>query len=167
MQLSHFPSTIPFTALYFPSPYLSTPPHPLREVNTTTRPSTITDPPKPSITANIAGPVLTTDWCASLAFSDTSENMFAHPLVFRCTRSGLELGYPNQTVIEADYYMTPFNRDIRVTVDGLTPGSALMDWYGDWAVRASWDDGMMKATMAHGSPFVYFDVAAAVSAVVS
>ena len=124
---------------------------------TTTRPSTITDPPAPSITDNIKGPVLTTDWCASLAFSDTSETMFAHPLAFRCTRSGLLVGYPGDAVVRTNYYVTPFNGDINVTVKDIKPGKALMDWYGDWAVRASWDDGKLTATMAHGSPFVYFD----------
>jgi endoglucanase Acf2 len=111
---------------------------------TTIRPSTVTDPPLPVITSNIKGPVLTTDWCASLAFSDTSENMFAHPLAFKCTQTGLELGYPNTTISEPNYYYTPFNHDIKVSVKGISSGKAAMDHYTDWSVRALWDGGSGK-----------------------
>ena len=121
-----------------------------------TTPSNIRLPSTPYITPNLRGPVLTTDWCASLVFDSVSNNMFAHPLAFKCENDGIWIGYPNQGNSTENSYSFPFNRDVKISISGLSGQRALLDSYGDWSATASWRNGDLKATMGHGLPYVYF-----------
>ncbi|MFP4163896.1 MAG: glycosyl hydrolase [Chitinispirillaceae bacterium] len=118
-------------------------------------PSNIQLPGDPYITENIQGPVLTTDWCASAAFDSTSNNMFAHPLAFKCETDGVFAGYPNRAHVGENFYSFPFHKDLKVSSSGLTDQHALLDSYGDWNATVAWGEDF-KATMGHGMPYAYF-----------
>ena len=133
----------------------------------TDTPDGLSLPVDPFITENITGPVLTTDWCANIAFDTNSNNMFAHPLALDCNKDGIQLGHPNSAFVDENYYLYPFHKDVTVRTPGLADEQTLMDAYSDWAVTASWDEGNFKATMAHGSPFAYFETATTIEIEIS
>lgn len=112
-------------------------------------------PPKPWISSGISGPVLTTDWCASLAFHQTSHHMFAHPWAFHAVEDGLDLGYPDRTVVGENHFATPFPKDLKIRSTGLDAEAVLMDAYTDWSVTAWWEDSAFRVVMGHGMPFCY------------
>ena len=124
-------------------------------------------PPNPNITANITGPVLTTDWSASLAFNqltgpDRTSPLVADPLTFICdSNEGLILGPIGNMWMagpSGDEIAFVYNhlQDLAVTSQNMPNSNPLMDAYSDWSVTASWNSGAFKAVMAHGSPFAYF-----------
>ena len=130
-------------------------------------PGTLDLPPDPNITENITGPVLTTDWSASLAFNqltgeDRTSPLVADPLSFICDASeGVIMGPLGDMWMagapgsEIAYVYTHL-KDLSVTPITIQTINPLMDAYSDWSVTASWNSGNYKAVMAHGSPFVYF-----------
>ena len=49
-------------------------------------------------TANVAGPMPTTDWWSSLAWERYSSNQFPHPLAVCATKDGLRISYPGARI---------------------------------------------------------------------
>ncbi len=122
----------------------------------------------PKVTAAMAGrPVPTNDWWSSLVWqryagNPYSENMYGHPLSYHAYAEGLGVGYPTTPVITPDQRMYEFvhQNDLRVGVSGLNAPRTEVDGWGDWHVNPRWTDGVrtLRATIAHGSPFVYASV---------
>jgi endoglucanase Acf2 len=125
-------------------------------------------PVTPKVTAAMAGkPVPTNDWWSSLVWqryagNPYSENMYAHPLSFHAEAGGLGVGYPTNVNITADTrtYEYLHTNDLRVGVTGLNAPRTEVDGWGDWHVSPKWSDGArtLRATIAHGSPYVYATV---------
>lgn len=122
----------------------------------------------PKVTAAMAGrAVPTNDWWSSLVWqryagNPYSENMYGHPLSYHAYAEGLGVGYPTAPTISADtrMYEYPHNNDLRVGVTGLNAQKTEVDGWGDWHVSPKWSDGTrtLRATIAHGSPYVYATV---------
>ncbi len=125
-------------------------------------------PVTPKVTAAMAGrAVPTNDWWSSLVWqryagNPYSENMYAHPLTFHAYPEGLGVGYPTTASVTPDgrTYEHIHTNDLRVGVAGLNAPRTEVDDWGDWHVSPRWTDGTrtLRATIAHGSPYVYATV---------
>lgn len=130
-------------------------------------------PITPLVTANVTGAVPTSDWSSSLSypfFGDAfSSVMYANPLALKAESTGLEIGYgtsprfidgaPSDPAHHGVKYEFTYAPDLTVGLSGLAAPDARLDGYGDWTVRARWDDGGtgLHATFGNGLPFVYFE----------
>jgi endoglucanase Acf2 len=106
----------------------------------------------------------TNQWYSSLIFNDKPENIYAQPLSVRPTPAGLEVALPKKAVVPTE------RRDVEIHyahADALTvsplafePGRALLAGASDWAIDITMGRGADRfdATVAHGSPFVWFRV---------
>ncbi len=134
----------------------------------------------PKVSPNFNQPIQTNDWWSSLIYKYYQNNTFlweihswklyAHPLAFVANRYGLDVQYPTNTIVENYYSMTDAKyqnafsvQDFTIGVNGMDLGvtdTTKVDAYGDWHVTPYWADGSgktMKATIAHGSPYVYVE----------
>ena len=134
----------------------------------------------PKVIDGFDKPIQTNDWWSSLLYKYTqnetflweihSWKLFAHPLSFVATRYGLDVKYPDQATVaeyqgwtDAKYQYAMSNQDFTIGVDGLDMGvtdTVKTADYGDWHVTAEWKDSngkMLQATMAHGSPYAFFE----------
>ena len=53
-------------------------------------------------TDQVEGPIPTNDWWSSLAWTEHSAPMFAHPLVLRATPQGLSVTYPGPSIVASE-----------------------------------------------------------------
>ncbi|MEM7392588.1 MAG: hypothetical protein AAF492_09580, partial [Verrucomicrobiota bacterium] len=127
----------------------------------------------PLVSERVAEPIPTSDWWSSLVWpmhSPYSMPMFPHPLAVQAHEDGLGVGYTHEPSISnhehkgkvfqrGTGYRYPYRESIRVGLKGFTSDDARLDGFSDWAVTALWEQGedRMRATFAHGSPFVYFE----------
>ena len=131
----------------------------------------------PLVSERVTGPIPTNDWWSSLVWpmhSPHSMPMFPHPLALQAHADGLGIGYTSEPTI-ADHlkdgkvfqtgtnYRFPFRQSLLVGLEGLATESTVLDGFSDWAVTGLWKrgDDELRATFAHGSPFVYFEKAGA------
>ena len=106
----------------------------------------------------------TNQWYSSLIFNDKPENIYAQPLSFRPTPSGLEMALPKKAVVPTE------RKDVEIHYahqDALTvspvafeAGRALLAGASDWAIDITMGRGpdRFDATVAHGSPYAWFRV---------
>lgn len=106
--------------------------------------------------------VPTNQWYSSLVFKEPSEALFAQPLSVKPTRQGFELAYPQKVIVP-----TP-RLDVEVHYPHANPLvfrpthfktlRSTLDIASDWAIDIASGESSktLKATVAHGSPFVYF-----------
>lgn len=137
-------------------------------------------PAQPEVTSTFNQPIQTNDWWTSLLYKYFNNQtfvwemhswrLFPHPMAMLATRYGLQVFYPDEVSFE-DAFGIPDSRyrynmaieDFTIGIDGLDLGTSFpvqVESYGDWHVKAIWDGqngNQLKATMAHGSPFVYFE----------
>ena len=127
----------------------------------------------PLVSDNVTGPIPTNDWWSSLVWpmhSPHSMAMFPHPLAVQAQANGLGIGYTSTPVISdhlkdgkvfqtGTNYRYPFRQSLIVGLQDIETESTLLDGFSDWAVTALWkkDSDELRATFAHGSPFVYFE----------
>jgi len=114
-------------------------------------------------TAEAKGPVMTGQWWSSPVWQAYSQPLFAHPLVLRCTKDGLTVGYPGSRITA--------NRSGIFGVGGsdFTIGHSAAELferadcggYSDWFVAAVFTSRgpSLRTTFGHGSPFVFGRVA--------
>lgn len=128
---------------------------------------------QPLISQNFDGPIPTNDWWSSLLWpmhSPHSMAMFPHPLAVRAHPGGLGIGYTATPTINdhrkdgvafqtGSDYRFPFRQSLLVGLRGLEAEQTVVDRHSDWAVTALWKSAgdELRATFAHGSPFVYFE----------
>ncbi|NUN70438.1 MAG: carbohydrate-binding protein [Bacteroidetes bacterium] len=119
----------------------------------------------PKTSPGFTKPPQTCDYWSNLIFpfyGDPHSNvMYAHPLNARAKGNGLQIGHTTTPVFAVQDYLYPFQLQLTVGVSGLSASKTMTDDYGDWTVRALWDDGTrsMRATLGHGLPFIFFTVA--------
>ncbi|SDM60668.1 glycosyl hydrolase [Allokutzneria albata] len=126
--------------------------------------------PRRHLTANApAGAVPTNDWWSSLVYKRTecafSDNLMAHPLSFDTVAGGLGVDYATTPTITGTAtgvgeYHYQYGADFTLGVTGLNASEAKVDGWTDWTVSPFWSDGArtLRATIGHGSPFVYAKV---------
>ena len=128
---------------------------------------------KPLISKRFSGPVPTNDWCSSLVWPTQSQHslaMFPHPLGVQAHADGLGIGYNPTPSIDHSFkdgkkfqtgtsYKYPHRESMRIGLRNVASESTVLDRCSDWDVTALWKSGddELKATFAHGSPFVYFE----------
>ncbi|GAA4024216.1 hypothetical protein GCM10022247_55900 [Allokutzneria multivorans] len=126
--------------------------------------------PRRHLTANApAGAVPTNDWWSSLVYKRTecafSDNLMAHPFSFDTVAGGLGVDYATTPTITGTAtgvgeYHYQYGADFTLGVTGLNAPEAKVDGWTDWTVSPFWSDGArtLRATIGHGSPFVYAKV---------
>lgn len=111
-------------------------------------------------TSNYKGAVHTNNWSSSVYWKQFSEPMYPHPLAFSCEPTGLQVGNPPITPgNEPISTLTAANSDFIVEPSTFTPLDAKADRETDWAIDIIMSNGskQMKTTLAHGSPYAYFN----------
>jgi endoglucanase Acf2 len=110
----------------------------------------------------------TSQWYTSLIFNDKPENIFAQPLSVRPMPAGLEVALPKKVVVPTErkdveiHY--PHANALTVSPVAFEPGRALLAGSSDWAIEITMSRSgsaatdRFDATVAHGSPYVWFRV---------
>lgn len=111
-------------------------------------------------TDEVEGPIPTNDWWSSLAWTEHSAPMFAHPLVLRATPQGLSVTYPGPSIVASERAIVggAADGDLILGVATNNPFSeARFGEYSDWFVQAVFQNttGVLRTSFGHGSPFVY------------
>jgi len=96
--------------------------------------------------------------------------MFSHPLGVQAHPEGLGLGYTTTPSISHSVkggvvfqagtsYKFPYRQSLLVGLQDWQTEATVLDGFSDWSVTALWKNGSdhLRATFAHGSPFVYFE----------
>lgn len=121
-------------------------------------------PAEPLISSAFDQPVQTNDFWSSLLFpffgDPHSAPLFAHPLIMKATSEGLQLGYTPNSIFAGQDYLFPYSQQLTVGVQGLNVSETTVHSYSDWSVTAEWTNSQqtLLATLAHGSPYVFFEV---------
>ena len=103
----------------------------------------------------------TNQWYSSVMFTRWSEVLHAVPLTAKASPQGLEVGFPQKTVVPTERkdveILYPHKADITLRPLGFQPQAALLAGHSDWAVDIAFaaEKNSMLTTVAHGSPFVY------------
>ncbi len=115
-------------------------------------------------TSTYKSAVHTNNWSSSVYWVKFSEPLYPHPLAFRCVQTGLQVGYPHLTPgNEPNTMLTDANSDFIVEPSTFTPIDAKVDKETDWSIDILMSNGSqsMKSTIAHGSPYAYFNFTSA------
>ena len=108
--------------------------------------------------------VPTNQWYSSLIFSDKPENLYAQPLSFRATPAGFEMALPRKQVVPTerrDVEIHYAHKDAIVLAPAaFEPGPAQLARASDWAIDIAMSRGadIWQATIAHGSPYAWFQL---------
>ena len=103
----------------------------------------------------------TNQWYSSVMFTRWSEVLHAVPLTAKASAKGLEVGFPQKTVVPTERkdveILYPHKAEITLRPLGFEPKAALLAGHSDWAVDIAFEaeKNTMLTTVAHGSPFVY------------
>ena len=107
----------------------------------------------------------TSQWYSSVIFERWSEPLHAHPMTYRATEAGFELGLPGK-VFSADgksgarELRYPHVAAVTVSPVGFKPRDAKLTNFSDWLIEVSMAAGegeVLKAVVLHGSPFSYYE----------
>jgi endoglucanase Acf2 len=127
---------------------------------TTAAPSDLTLPPRTIYrTSNVIGPMPTSDWWTSVAWTEPAFPIYPWPLALQTTTAGIGVDYPDleaDTVAMHAGYATDFTLG---SSTGTFPSSnPLVDGYSDWTVSMLWNNGAgstMRVTAGQGMPYLY------------
>jgi hypothetical protein len=92
----------------------------------------------PSVTSDFSQKPISAKWWVTLITENFSENMFAHPLGYKATASGLDMAYPGWPGGDANGFHAGVNRDVTVGISGMTATAAQVARYSDFSVTARW-----------------------------
>jgi len=105
----------------------------------------------------------TNQWYSSVMFQRWSQPLHAHPMTYRATEEGFELGLPTKRFanvggsLELSYPHVPA---IVVAPTAFQPADARLSKFSDWLAQVSLTAGpgeSLTATVLHGSPFSYYE----------
>jgi endoglucanase Acf2 len=105
----------------------------------------------------------TNQWYSSVIFERWSSGIHAHPMTYKATTAGFELGLPTQSLVtdsgsrELRYAHVPA---VVVSPVGFKPEDARLSGFSDWSAEITLGAGPqgLKATILHGSPFSYYQI---------
>ena len=106
----------------------------------------------------------TNQWYSSVMFQRWSQPIHAHPMTYRATEEGFELGLPTKRFanvggsLELSYPHVPA---IVVAPKGFKPADARLSKFSDWLAQVSMAASpgeSLTATVLHGSPFSYYEI---------
>jgi len=117
------------------------------------------------VTGEAAGKAAPTNqWYSSVMFQRWSQPLHAHPMTYRATEKGFELGLPAKRFANVDGSLElsyPHVAAIVVAPKGFTPQDARLSKFSDWLAQVSMaagDGQSLTATVLHGSPFSYYEI---------
>ena len=117
------------------------------------------------VTGEAAGKAAPTNqWYSSVMFQRWSQPLHAHPMTYRATEQGFELGLPSKRHADVDGSIElsyPHVPAIVVSPLGFTPKDARLSKFSDWLAQVSMAAGAdeaLTATVLHGSPFSYYEL---------
>lgn len=106
----------------------------------------------------------TNQWYSSVMFQRWSQVIHAHPMTYRATEAGFEIGLPTKHLAVED---NGSKREMRyvhaaaltVSPVAFKPADARLANFSDWLAEISFAGGAdaLKATVLHGSPFSYYE----------
>ncbi len=109
----------------------------------------------------------TNDWASSVVFNQYSEALYAHPAAYMATSEGFEISNPPLTSARDGDNMGEKsvlrihegNADIVIKASTFSPVDARADKISDWAYDILMANGnkSVKATIAHGSPYSFYE----------
>lgn len=106
----------------------------------------------------------TNQWYSTLIFNPKPDPIFAQPLTVKATAAGVEVALPVKEVVPTprrDVEIRYAHRDpILIAPAAFVPGTAKLAAAGDWSIDISMarDADQFTATVAHGSPYVSFQL---------
>ncbi len=106
----------------------------------------------------------TNQWYSSVMFTRWSEVLHAVPLTAKASPRGLEVGYPQKTIVPTDRkdveVVYGHHADVTLRPLAFEPHAALLAGHSDWAVDIAFEsqNHAMVTTVAHGSPFVFANI---------
>jgi endoglucanase Acf2 len=114
--------------------------------------------------AMLAKAAPTNQWYSALIFSTEPEVLFAHPLTVRATKAGLEMALPSKEVVPTErkdveiHY--PHRDPLLISSTAMEAVQPLLAKAGDWSIDIALGGAQapLLATVAHGSPYVYFQL---------
>jgi endoglucanase Acf2 len=111
----------------------------------------------PYLTSDFTQKSISNTWWVTLATTQYSQNLFAHPASYRATANGLEMGYPGLASLGGTEIASSHVKSLTIGITGLNADAAQVAAYSHFSVTARWTSGatVMEATMCHGIPFVY------------
>jgi endoglucanase Acf2 len=104
----------------------------------------------------------TSQWYSTLIFNEKPAPIYAQPLTVRPTAEGFEVALPSKEVTASERRDTevayPHRDPIVIAPLAFKPGPARLAGTGDWSIDISMarDADELRATVAHGSPYVFF-----------
>ncbi|WP_022982611.1 glycosyl hydrolase [Ideonella sp. B508-1] len=121
-------------------------------------------PPVPTYrTAEMTGRAAPSNtWFSSLVYERWSHPLYAHPLSYRASELGFEIGRPDPRfesgptgVASVNWLHQPL---LVVAPEAFQPDDARLEGHGDWDVQIDMAHGAqhMRATIAHGSPISHY-----------
>lgn len=118
----------------------------------------------------------TNTWYSSLTYMKWSDVLHAHPLTFKATEAGLEMGVPSKEIAAIEKVkawgappasnapkvavLHPHKSAIRISPASFKPVDARLGAAGDWNIAIDMSQGpdRFRAQIAHGSPYGYFTI---------
>ena len=109
----------------------------------------------------------TSQWYSTLIFNPKPEPIYAQPLSFKPTAAGFEMAMPLKQVVPVDRQggkdveiQYPHHQALLFAPTAFEAEPARLAKTGDWSIDMSMARGadQLVATVAHGSPFAYFQV---------
>ena len=103
-------------------------------------------------------------WYSTLIFNPKPDPIFAQPLSFKATPAGLEMALPlkvaSPTARGDVDIVFPHRGDLRFSPVAFEPEPARLAKASDWAIDIAMTrgDDRLVATVAHGSPYAYFEL---------
>ncbi|HVU71150.1 MAG TPA: malectin domain-containing carbohydrate-binding protein [Ktedonobacteraceae bacterium] len=128
---------------------------------TTAAPSDLAALPPSTInrTSNVTGPMPTSDWWTSVAWTNPAYPIYPLPLALQTTATGIGVDYPDLEVENVAVH-AGFNNDFTLgsSTGAFPTANPLVDGYSDWTVSMLWNNGSgatMRVTAGQGIPYLY------------
>jgi endoglucanase Acf2 len=117
--------------------------------------------------------VPTNTWYSSLMYGQWSDVLHAHPLTFKATPQGMEMGFPQAQVGPISALKNwakdstgrtavtyPHGADFTVSSADFEPADARLLKAGDWNITVEMrrDQDHLRSHLLHGSPMAYFEL---------
>jgi len=106
----------------------------------------------------------TNQWYSSVMYERWSDVLHAHPLSFRASQSGLEVGLPVRRLVPVEgkqpEIQYPHEPAVTVGASAFTPEDARLHDAGDWHIQVRMAAGAqhLDATILHGGVYAYFSL---------
>lgn len=105
----------------------------------------------------------TNQWYSSVIFNRWPQPIHAHPMTYRPTAEGFEVGMPERRLVTGDGGLReiryPHAAALLISPLGFKPQDSRLSNFSDWLaeIRMAAGPDALSATVLHGSPFSYYE----------